>query len=324
MGKITTKQRGKIPQLLRKGFNYSDIAEQFGCTRQNICYHARGHHPCKASRSYKHFGRPSKISKNLENRIVKVLKEKKNLGSRKLVPLIRTKLGIDICERTLRRFSSAKGFKWHTPLIKPYITPKGVIKRLEFAQEHRDIDMEAYIFSDEATFELNGCSRGERYEKGHRPIREKLAHPQKLHVWWGISLSYEIKPYFFRENLTASLYISILESRLPSRVENDWIFQQDNDPKHKSKISRNWLNANTPRWMDDWPPYSPDLNVIENLWAIVKRKVYEVEIGNLDQLERRIRKVIKELNVELINSTILSFPKRLKAVIKARGRHTKY
>jgi hypothetical protein len=85
-----------------------------------------------------------------------------------------------------------------------------------------------------------------------------------------------------------------------------------------------WLNANTPSWMDDWQPYSSDLNIIENLWAIVKRKVYEVEIGNLDQLEKRIHKVIKELNVELVNSIILSFPDRLKAVIKAKGRHTKY
>ncbi len=76
--------------------------------------------------------------------------------------------------------------------------------------------------------------------------------------------------------------------------------------------------------MDDWQPYSSDLNIIENLWAIVKRKVYEVEIGNLDQLEKRIHKVIKELNVELVNSIILSFPDRLKAVIKAKGRHTKY
>jgi transposase len=324
MGKITAKQRGKISQLLRKGYNYSDIAGKFGCTRQNIWYHTRGYQPCKASRSNKQFGRPPKISKKHQNHIFKVLKEKKNLGSRKLVLLIRTKFGIDISDRSLRRFSHSKGFKWHTPLHKPYITPQGENKRLAFAKEHRDIDMEAYIFSDEATFELYGCSGGERYEKGHRLVREKPSHPQKLHVWWGTSLRYEIKPYFFRENLTAPLYISILESRLPSRDENDWIFQQDNDPKHKSRISVKWLNANTPSWMDDWPPYSPDLNIIENLWAIVKRKVYEVEIKNLDQLEKRIRKVIKELNVELVNSTIRSFPDRLKAVIKAKGSHTKY
>jgi len=36
MGKITAKQGGKIPQLLRKGYSFSDIAGIFGCTRQNI------------------------------------------------------------------------------------------------------------------------------------------------------------------------------------------------------------------------------------------------------------------------------------------------
>jgi hypothetical protein len=241
-----------------------------------------------------------------------------------LVPLIRTKFGVDISIKSLRRFSHSKGFKWHTPLHKPYITHKGEKKRLAFAKEHRDINVEPYIFSNEAAFELFGCSGAERYEKGHRPVREKPSHPEKLHVWWGISLRYEIKPYFFRENLTAPLYVCILERRLPSRDENDWIFQQDNDPKHKSGISVNWLNDNTPSWMEDWPPYSPDLNVIENLWSLVKRKVYEVEIRNLHQLEKRIRKVIKDLDAEIVNSTIRSFPDRLKAVIKAKGSHTKY
>ena len=51
---------------------------------------------------------------------------------------------------------------------------------------------------------------------------------------------------------------------------------QDNAPSHASKYSTAWLackGLKDERIMT-WPPSSPDLNPVENLWALLKREIY--------------------------------------------------
>ncbi|KAL0146566.1 hypothetical protein M9458_058213 [Cirrhinus mrigala] len=81
-----------------------------------------------------------------------------------------------------------------------------------------------------------------------------------------------------KSTVNAAVYREILEHfMLPANKlfgNDDFIFQQDFAPAHKAKTTSTWFNSHGITVLD-WPANSPDLNPIENLWSIVKRKMRE-------------------------------------------------
>ncbi len=58
----------------------------------------------------------------------------------------------------------------------------------------------------------------------------------------------------------------------PTLWDADFIFQQDLAPAHSAKATSTWFKDHGIPVLN-WPANSPDLNPIENLWGIVKRKM---------------------------------------------------
>ena len=85
-----------------------------------------------------------------------------------------------------------------------------------------------------------------------------------------------------------------------------------------------WIDDHTPSCMKDWPAQSPDLNPMENIWAILAQQIYENCPKTISGLKRKIELFYKNFSDKIIENCINSFPRRLRAVIKAKGGSTKY
>ena len=73
-----------------------------------------------------------------------------------------------------------------------------------------------------------------------------------------------------------------------------------------------------------WPSISPDLNPLENLWQIVKKKLKGKTYKNKDDLWNDFENAWNEIPLDIVVSLVKSMPNRINAVIRANGGHTKY
>jgi hypothetical protein len=128
--------------------------------------------------------------------------------------------------------------------------------------------------------------------------------------------------------MNAKGYVNILLGNLKKCVrklgiQDSYLFQKDNDPKHTALITRELLLYNV-RGLLETPPQSPDINPIENLWSLLETKIRKCKCSSrqmfIENLKKEWDKIGHEVTVNLVNL----MPRRLQAIIYAKGLHTKY
>ena len=163
-----------------------------------------------------------------------------------------------------------------------------------------------------------------------KPI-QTFKHPFKVHAVAGIAYDGKTDIFLFTKNLTADLYVEILEKTLIPCAQNifgdsNWTLLHDNDPKHTSNKVKLFLDNNNINYINssEWPSYSPDLNPIENIWSMLKQKVSERNPRNQKTLLKMIKEEWENIDVNIIKKAIDSMSLRLNDVIKNKGAKTKY
>jgi len=84
-----------------------------------------------------------------------------------------------------------------------------------------------------------------------------------------------------------------------------------------------FLQENVPEVID-WPSCSPDLNPIENIWAIIKQKVEYCMLNNLKELERYMIKEWQAIPESILKNLVDSMRRRCQEVLKKNGELINY
>ena len=100
------------------------------------------------------------------------------------------------------------------------------------------------------------------------------------------------------------------------------LLQQDNDPKHTSKLFKNYLGKKQSTGIlsvMEWPAQSPDLNPIELLWEQLDRMVRKKCPSSKSNLWEVLQEVWGEISSDFLKKLTARMPKVCKAVIAANG-----
>jgi hypothetical protein len=310
----------------------SHIAHMTGCDVRTIQHWVDYYNKHRSLQDEPRSGRPRVTSEETDTLIAATAIETPFTTPR----TIRSELEVEASARTIRRRLDEAGLFGRVARISYPFTDEHIVQRLAFANFYKtwkEKDWASVLFSDETHIVLGGVGqvwvqRPEDTAFLAPYMAQRDPFPQKIGVW-GCFSSKEIGP------------IEIIDGNMDSRVLKDifqrlmlptalgmwpnegWFLLQDNAPYHASTMTQTWLHKKGVTCID-FPPYSPDLNPIENLWADLKRRIELHRPSNLTELKEILLKEWESTDHDFLVCLAHSMIDRCREVISCGGFKTKY
>ena len=262
--------------------------------------------------------------------------------------------GHKMCHMTVQNYLvknlGAKAFKRRKI---PKLTEKHVKRRLKFCKDRRKWtpdDWKKVIWSDESPYQLypEGNSKNDviwaKSPEGVETI-ELMKFSPKVMVWGAMTSTClselhivpqktSIDAVYYQENILEKNLLPMmsrtattgdLTERKCPRKKSELVFMQDGARCHTAATTTQWLQDNEIQFWgkDEWPPNSPDLNPIENLWSILQESMQKEKSPpkDVDGLTKLLKKSWRNIPLETLENLVNSMPHRVKAVIEAEGHY---
>jgi transposase len=316
--------RKKICDDYRNGRTFQQLAGSTGYHIESVRKIWKNFKDRKSYKKDKSGGAPPCLGPSDKIRIINCIRANPQYSCRD----IGTHLELNCCPKTICRYLESKGYRNRLAPKKPKLDENDENNRLLWAQNHLHFNFSNVIFADETSIWLGGMWTKFWLRDEDERTFECEAHPEKVHVWAAISLKGKIGIEVFVDNLTADRLVTIYESSLlkaanKAHGKGQWILAQDNDPKHRALPTQKFLKDQGIAVLP-WPSYSPDLNPIENIWAVLKRQVSKKKSKTQEELKKNIQKAWDEISTDSITHAVASMKNRLADVIESGGKAINY
>lgn len=342
--RLSILERGQISGMSKCGLDNYEIADAFNCTTKSVRELKKKVEIHNTVEDLPRSGRP-KLTTPREDRAIKFksLQDRKCTAKAMAIKQCPTFTKNKVSVRLVRDRLKKAGLPARVARKKPLLRIQNKKARYQWAKDHLDLiedDWKKVVFSDETPFTLFQWA-GKQYVR-RRPGEEFLdecINPTvkhgggKIQVWGCFSWSGPGPLYRVKGLMDGKQYRQILKTHMAPYLNkfkeemkyDEVIFQHDNDPKHTSKVVKNYLE-NKGIAVLKWPSQSPDANPIEHGWKQVKDQIYARadKASSLDDVFEIAKEEWNKIPLDFFRNLILSMPRRVEAIYNARGRHTKY
>lgn len=256
---LTYKQKYSILSFYEVGMTQIEISKKVKTSQATVSRLLAKHAKHGTVEHLKGNGRHLVILDKISKAIIGQRKKNPKTSLRKMVNIVNKETGQAIGRNTIARWYNRNNIFAYTPISKPLLIKRHIKLRFEAAKRiifMSDEEIQKVIFTDESKFNLfyldGKCSVWREPSTGLKPenLNKTVKHGGGSVMVWGC-FSYQGvgKLHIIDGIMDAAAYVNILARNLtPSATQmglGDFIFQQDNDPKHTSRLAEHYFMPKT-------------------------------------------------------------------------------
>lgn len=338
MVRISREDAESCKIFRRMGFTFREISDHFRASVSTIrrCCMCQGKKKKKARKTCTSVFKRRKLVRAIARRRQKVGGRvypvfcSASQMSRELA-----KKGVHASKWTVIRDLHFLGFRSRVRVRVPTRDPKVFSDRLRFATKwllNGPRACSKIVFSDEHTVSINDYGNRRMFVLEDEEVipreRRRLQNIPRVMVWAAVGVGYKSPIILFPGTmetqegktvfrLNSASYVRKCLSRVRGSLAGK-VFQQDGAKPHANDRVRTYLRRHKVQYIEDWPPYSPDLNMIELVWPLLNRRVAEYHPETLEELKPAIVRAWASISQAEIDAICSNFHQKL-AEVRAKG-----
>jgi transposase len=334
MGRLSTSVKEQIIVLTKAGHSQREVSSLLSVARTTIESVNKKFSTTGSVVNKLSSGRPAKISPSGVRVLSRIAVRNRRSSLSVLTGYYNHARKTSVSKWTVRRHLHKTGFHGRAAAKKIPLSSLVAANRYQWCRERIALDINYWkniIFSDESRFGFNSDGRvwvwRRSNERFHHECTVARNRTSQTVMFWGC-ITYDGVGLLIKcsNKMNANEYLKVLDMAAINVTSScSLVYMQDNAPIHRARIVTDWLESNDVDVLQ-WPPYSPDINPIENVWSHIKDAMNRMcpKPSTLAELETAVQAIWSSVSLDYLQSLYHSMPKRMKLCVKARGKPIGY
>jgi len=331
MVKISEDLRKLVVRKMLDGQTQVNVAKDLNIGRTTVRYIFQKYMKTGKIVDAKRNGRPLKTTERERRLLCRTSKMNPFWTAREVWNASRSMPNVSLT--TVKRYLRQNNLLGRVAARKPLLNALQIKRRIKWCKAYLAFGAPQWnkvIFSDECRIERHSSRR----TFVRRPINSRFDYRYVLKtvkyggysvLVWGLIKADGTRMLIRCPHILNSVeYQTVLRNGLIRVYNSDEIFVQDGAPCHRSASTQQYLETKNVCVLSDWPPQSPDLNIIEHMWAILKARVAKRYCSNSGELWSIVKEEWDRIPMETVQKLYMSIPRRLKHTLANKGLHSHY